>query len=154
MDRAEFDALLERAIPRRAAKWVERGIWTQERALETARKNLAKTLPAGLDTPGNHFLKVLSEEDGRSVGEVWYSTEEEGGKVQFWVEWIEIYTEHRRKGYASEVLQRLEEAAARLGADRIGLTVWNDNPNALRLYSKLGYLPANMNLTKRLPGRS
>ena len=48
------------------------------------------------------------------------------------------------------MLRTLEEKARDLGADRIGLTVWSDNPDALRLYSKLGYASANVNMTKQL----
>ena len=150
MDDADFAAFRERAIPRRAAKWVERGIWTEDRALEACREFEARRLPQGRKTPGSHFLKVVEQESGISIGEVWYTAEEQGGKLQFWIEWILIEPDYRRKGHATEVLHMLEATAKDLGADRVGLTVWTDNPNALSLYSKLGYTPANVNMTKSL----
>jgi ribosomal protein S18 acetylase RimI-like enzyme len=150
MDEADFQAFVERSIPRRAAKWIERGIWTEAQALATSRSNYLQRLPKGRDTPGNHFLKVVEPASGSAVGEVWYRAEEQGGKLQFWVEWIQIEPDHRRKGYATDVLRILEETAKERGADRVGLTVWVDNPGALRLYSKLGYSSANVNMTKRL----
>ncbi|HYA70388.1 MAG TPA: GNAT family N-acetyltransferase [Thermoplasmata archaeon] len=150
MSESDFQAFVERAIPRRAAKWVERGMWTESKAIETCRSLYRQWLPNGRDTPGNHFLNVVDPTTGARVGDVWYTAEEQGGKLQFWVEWIEIEPNHRRKGHATEVLRTLEETAHGLGADRIGLTVWADNPSALRLYSRLGYAVASTNMTKGL----
>lgn len=150
MDETEFRAFVGKAIPRRAAKWVERGIWTEAKALETSERLYTQRLPEGRLTPGNQFVNVVDPDRGGHLGEAWYAVEEQGGKLQFWVEWIQIEPEHRRKGYATEALRALEETARELGADRIGLTVWSDNPNAIRLYSKLGYAPASTNMTKRL----
>lgn len=151
MDEADFRAFVARAIPRRASKWVERGIWSQERSLEASQQAYSRLLPNGKDTPGNHFLKVIDASDGAAIGEVWYTNEEEGGRLQFWVEWIQIDPDRRRKGHATEVLQRLEEMASGLGATRIGLDVWTDNPGAMALYSKLGYRTARASMMKPLP---
>ena len=150
MDETDFRAFVEKAVPRRAAKWVERGIWTEAKALETSARLYSERLPEGRKTPGNHFANIVDPTAGGHLGEVWYTLEEQGGKLRFWVEWIQVEPQHRRKGYATEVLRTLEEKARTLGADRIGLTVWSDNPYALRLYSKLGYVAANVNMTKRL----
>lgn len=153
MNDAEFAAFLARAIPRRAATWVQRGIWTEERALEASRAAYQRVLPQGRATPGHHFFHVLDDSTGEPVGEVWYSAEDQGGKLQFWVEWIQIEPEHRRRGLASQVLLDLETTARLAGAERIGLNVWTDNPNAAALYAKLGFQPANMSLVKSLPSR-
>ena len=150
MDEADFRSLVDRSIPRRAAKWVERGIWSEAHALEASRQNYARRLPKGRETPGNHFLNIVGPSNDGPIGEVWYQAEEQGGKLQFWIEWIEIRPDFRRKGYATEVLRLLEETARNLGADRIGLTVWTDNPGAMKLYSKLGYSAASVNMTKPL----
>jgi RimJ/RimL family protein N-acetyltransferase len=146
----DFRAFLDRAIPRRAASWVERGIWTEAESLEASRQRYARLLPNGHETPGHHFLNVVESEGGAPVGEIWYTAEPQGGKVQVWIEWILIEPAFRRKGYAAQALRIVEETARGLGAERIGLTVWTDNPGARSLYSKLGYAEASVNMAKSL----
>ena len=153
MDETEFQGFVDRAIRRRAAKWAERGLWTEADGLEACQRLYQRRLPKGRETPGNHFAKVMDSDTNAPVGEIWYEAEREGGKLQFTVEWIQIEPEFRRRGYASAALHSLEEMAARHGADRIHLTVWTDNPGAMELYSKLGYRPLNVDLSKRLPSQ-
>jgi GNAT superfamily N-acetyltransferase len=147
---AEFAGFLERTVSRKSAKWVERGIWAPEEALETCRRDYAEFLPEGLATPHHHFCWLVDASTAARVGEVWYMAPVQGGKVQFWVNWIAVHPEHRRHGYATEALHLLEEEARTLGADRMWLTVWAENPGAMALYARLGYVPSNMNLVKRL----
>ena len=153
MDEATFREFVERSVPRRAAKWVERGIWAADDALKESLQVYARRLPQGRETPGCHFFTVVDTLHGTRVGEGWYSAKVEGGKLQVWVEWILIEPEQRRKGYATLVLRQIEEEARKRGADRIGLTVWTDNASAMALYAKLGYTPANVNMTKSLAAR-
>jgi ribosomal protein S18 acetylase RimI-like enzyme len=150
MTAAEFAEFLERSIARKSAKWVERGIWAAEDAVETCRRDYAEFLPQGSATPHHRFCWLVAGSSEDRVGEVWYMTPPQGGKVQFWVNWLAVDPEHRRHGYATEALRLLEEEARRLGADRALLTVWADNPGAMALYAKLGYVPSNLNLVKRL----
>jgi GNAT superfamily N-acetyltransferase len=50
-------------------------------------------------------------------------------------------TEYRRKGVATRLIQKAEELAKEHGFSRIGLAVGStDNPDAKRLYEKLGYI--------------
>lgn len=147
---ADFQDFLRRAIPRYAARKVERGLWAEEQALESSTSDYARFLAQGKETPRHHFCCLVEEPGETRVGEAWYTAEEQGGKTQFWIEWIWVEPQYRRRGYATQALRRLEEEARRLGADRVGLTVWMDNPGAIELYSKLGYATANMGLTKSL----
>jgi len=148
MTEAEFRDSFERTVVRRATDSVRRGFWSKERASEAARAELAVFIPQGRGTPNHHFVKVIDESNGRQVGEVWYFAREEGGKVRFWVDWLWTDPQQRRRGYATAVLQQLSHEAAKLGADRIGLYVFMDNPHAIALYSKLGFTAASMGMTK------
>ena len=139
MNEADFHEFIKRAIPRYATRKVQRGLWVEEVAVETSKTDLARFLPQGKDTPDHHFCNLRDDETGVLVGESWYTASTKGGKVQFWIEWIWVEPPHRRKGYATQALQRLEEEARSLGADRLGLNVWIDNPGAIALYSGLGY---------------
>ncbi len=150
MEEADFERYLARAIPRRAERFAARGIWTAEASLEASRQAYARQLPEGLGTPGQRFCHIVDETKQLRVGETWYSSTVEGGQVHFWVQWIWVEPEHRRRGYATAALQRLEEEASRLGAPRIVLEVWADNPDAMALYRKLGFVPAHLTLVKRV----
>jgi ribosomal protein S18 acetylase RimI-like enzyme len=153
MSEADFLGFRERAIPRRADRFAARGIWTRDRALEASRRVYDRALSEGLSTPHQHLGNILEVRSGLRVGEVWYSAEEQGGSLQFWVEWIWIEPEFRRRGYATAALTALEEEARRLGATRLGLDVWTDNPPAIELYRRLGYSPARVSMVKPLGPR-
>jgi GNAT superfamily N-acetyltransferase len=146
-------AFLERAIPRRAERFVARGIWTPGRAQEASREIYRRRFPGGRAPPSERLCHIVAASGPGRVGEVWYSVEELGGVVQFWVEWIWVDPLHRRRGYARGALSSLEEEARRIGAPRMGLDVWLDNPGAVRLYETLGYGPIRMSLVKTVAAK-
>jgi len=150
MNDAEFRESYERTVARRAADSIHRGIWTKEKATEAARAELHVFLPRGRESPDHHFVKVIDESNGKQVGEAWYSAREEGGKVKFWVDWIWTDPQERRRGYATAVLQQLSHEAAKLGADRIGLYVFTDNPHAMALYTKLDFATTVVGMSRPL----
>ncbi|EQD50355.1 GCN5-related N-acetyltransferase, partial [mine drainage metagenome] len=133
-----------------AADQVSRGIWTEEEASEASRAEFAELLPQGRETPHYYFSNIVDEESGSRVGETWYSVRAKGGKTQFWIDWIWIEPQFRRRGYATQVFRHLEEEAGKMGADRIGLHVLTDNDGATALYSKLGYRTTNLRMAKIL----
>ena len=151
MDEAEFQASLERGIRRHAEDGVGRGSWSEQVALEASWDEFAQLLPQGRETSNRHFVLVIDAEHDRKVGEAWYLCKQEVGRVNFWVDWLWIEPEARRKGYATSVLRLLEIEASAAGADRIGLGVVADNAAAMALYSKLGFRPARLHLEKHLP---
>ena len=148
MNEAEFQEFLKRALPRYASRKVQRGLWTEEAALEASQTDLSHFLAQGKETAGHHICNLRDETTGEVVGETWFTASKKGGKTQFWIEWIWVDPQHRRKGYATQALHRLEEEARSLGADRLGLNVWMDNPGAIALYSGLGYQTVNMAMIK------
>jgi len=153
MSDQEFQVSRNYTIPEHAADYVRRGIWAEGVALETSREGFAQLLPQGLATRGKHFCNILDNETGRRVGEVWYSVQEKGGKVQFSIDWIRIEPQNRRQGYAAQTIRLLENEARGLGADRTWLNVWMDNLGAIALYRKLGYAASDMRMMKLLNPR-
>ncbi|HEY6239154.1 MAG TPA: GNAT family N-acetyltransferase [Thermoplasmata archaeon] len=151
MDATEFLESLARSVQRHADDSVRRGIWTREHALEASRAEYDRLLPQGLATPHFHLCRVIDTANGASVGETWYTVREKGGNLQFWVDWIWIEPEFRRRGFANQVLEQLEAEARQRGADRFGLNVSADNPAALALYGRFGFVPVSMHMIKFLP---
>lgn len=148
MTEEEFPAYLARAIERRAERYVRRGLWREGVALETARRELAEWLPQGLRTPHHYLVHIVDERNGARLGESHYTVEERGGKAQFWVEWIAIEPQHRRKGFATEALDGLAREAALAGADRVYLKVFSDNPGARALYEKVGFVVLSTDMVR------
>lgn len=148
MSEEQFQDSLARSIARHATDRARRGLWSEDRGLEASRAEFAEFLPKGRATPHRHFCTLVDVPTGARVGETWYTAEEQGGKVQFWIDWLWIDPPHRRTGRATDALRQLEAEARRLGADRTGLTVWTDNPGAMELYRKAGYTPSNLQMTK------
>jgi len=146
----QFRRFFERAVVRRAARWAARGIWAEDRALAAARAEYDELFPQGRSTPHHHFCHLVDDDGSALLGEVWYHAQEKGGKLQFWIQWIEVDPERRRRGYATAALRLLEEEARRRGAERTHLVVWADNPGARALYDRLGYVPANTMMIKPL----
>ena len=152
MNQEEFEACVAEAISRHAAEQVSRGVWAQDAAGEASRSDFAQLLPHGRETPNKRFLKVVDEITGIRVGETWYTVKEEGGRTQFWIDWIMILPPFRRRGYASQVLELLAAEASRAGANRLGLHVLSDNAAARALYTKVGYQVTSLRMSKRLSG--
>ena len=61
---------------------------------------------------------------------------------------VNIAPEHQRKGYASRAFLALESVARNLGLAGVALHVFGHNVAAQAMYTKLGYLPTNINLYK------
>jgi len=150
MSEEEFRASLESSIPRHAAIRVEEGRWIEAESLAASRHEFAQVVPQGRDTPNRHFCTIVDDGTGSRVGETWYSVVPQGGKAQFWVDWMWIDPEFRRQGYATQALRLLETEAERRGADRLGLSVRVANEGAVALYSRLGYAASNLHLWKML----
>ncbi|MCI4335742.1 MAG: GNAT family N-acetyltransferase [Thermoplasmata archaeon] len=151
MTAEEFRASRDRGVARHSADQVRRGIWSEKAAEEAGRSEFAEHLPQGHATPDFRFCHVVEVSTGSRVGETWYIIRARGGKTQAWIDWIWVDPSHRRRGYATYVFRWLEQEAARLGADRIGLNVLADNEGALALYEKLGYRATSFRLSKPLP---
>ena len=150
MSEEDLSESVKRSVSRYAAELVKRGISSEEGSLEFSRHDFDQFLPQGLKTPNHHLFNVIDASSNARVGETWYTVQERGGKIQFWIDWIWIEPPHRRHGFATAALRHLEDEARKLGADRTGLSVWMDNPGAVALYTNLGYVTSMMRMSKRL----
>ena len=148
MTTEDFSAFLEKLIPAYAAEKVTSGNWIASEALERSRLEFEHILPQGIDTPQN-FVGKLLDETQVPIGYLWYARREEDPEAAFIFD-FEIYEPFRRRGYASEALQLLEERARQEGIKRLVLHVFGHNTAARELYRKLGYIETNLYLRKDL----
>jgi GNAT superfamily N-acetyltransferase len=150
MSAAELAAYLARSIPAYAASHVRTGEWSEAGSLERSRTEHERLLPDGVATADHCLRTIVDATNGRRVGEVWYHVRRDGDRPQVWIYWIGIDPEFRRRGYAEATFHVVEDEARRLGAVRIALHVFGDNPGARALYSKLGYVATNVVMAKTL----
>ena len=153
MSEEEFARSLDSAIRRHAEDSVRRGQWRGPEALEASAAEFRLYLPQGRATAGAHFCHLEDEGSGATVGELWYHVLTNGGTTRVWVDWVWVDPPHRRRGFASAALRAVEEEAIRIGAIRIGLSVYADNPGARALYERLGFVPEVYHMM-RSPGAS
>jgi len=150
MTAPELQKFLESSIPEYAQDWVRSGRWKPEDALERSREEHAQLLPQGVETPDQYLRTVWEEAGGERVGEVWYGLQRQEGWDQLFLYWIGIRPEHRRRGYAADVLREVESEARRLGAVRLGLHVFAENAGARALYERIGFVTTNLLMAKDL----
>jgi GNAT superfamily N-acetyltransferase len=85
---------------------------------------------------------LIARDDGRPVGHAhlaWRGTHLGLPEIQD----VFVLPQHRRRGIASRLTRAAEDEARAEGWDRISLSVSRDgNPQARRLYDKLGYVDA------------
>ena len=115
MSDADFRDSVQRSVTRHAADYVRRGLWAEAGSLEVSKKEFAELLPQGRETLNRYFATGVDQKTGQRVGETWYLVQPRAGKVRYWIDWIWIDPNHRRKGYAVATLQLLEEEARRRG---------------------------------------
>ncbi|MFC0504300.1 GNAT family N-acetyltransferase [Micromonospora costi] len=120
-----------------------RGVSAAE-ALDRAAVPIRELLPAGAATEG--VLLRTARVDGEAVGWIWVTlpgaagaTDAPPGSGRAWIHNIEVYPEHRGRGYARRMIQLVEAELARLGVPELGLNVFGSNTVAIRLYESLGF---------------
>ena len=106
-------------------------------------------LPDGMQTTDAHFY-VIADDAGGPVGALWFSIRREWGQCECFVYDIVIDRDHRRHGHARAALEALVPLAAELGATKIGLHVFADNPGAVALYEACGFETKDLIMAKQV----
>ncbi|MGA9838823.1 MAG: GNAT family N-acetyltransferase [Thermoplasmata archaeon] len=132
---------------------VEAGNWDAGEALARSEAEFRKLLPQGTATPG-HFLYALEDRESRQhVGLVWFHadrTSKSENRNAVFIYDLLVYEPFRGKGYGSGGMRLVEEKARELGFDTISLHVFGHNRVAIALYEKLGYVPKNILMSKKI----
>lgn len=85
---------------------------------------------------------IVAEEDGAIAGFVIVQMERWDTERVAYIMTLDVAPDHRRRGLASQLMQRAEEAAREAGVDSLALHVWVENEGALRFYERMGYMRA------------
>lgn len=140
MTAEEYEAYLDILVPDYAQEHVNAGNWPAEGAEERARKEMVEVyLPDGVATENNYLFTLVDPELGAKVGILWYAINERGNGRQAFVYDVIVDEQYRRRGYASQAFQKMEERVREEGVVAIGLHVFGYNHGARAMYEKLGF---------------
>ena len=129
---------------------IREGRWKPEEAEANMARLTAQFLPKGLATPGHFFYALVEEDTGALAGGLWYMLAQEGETRQFFVVDIQVYEAFRRRGYATQAFEAMEEHAREMGVPSIALHVFAGNHPARALYRKLGYVGTETAMAKQI----
>lgn len=150
MPRERFSTYRDNLVREYARDKVRAGVWSPDEAPRKAAADIDGLLPDGTDTKAHYLYLLRDPATGDEVGVVWIAVLDAVRTV--WIYDLEVYEEFRRRGYATQALQAVEQRAAELGADSVGLQVFGHNPGARALYEKAGYEITSALMAKRLDG--
>ncbi len=111
----------------------------REQALKNAENEFSGMLPDGSETPDQFLMAIEDVKNGKDIGRIWFSYEKKAGIQQVFLCDFLIYESERRKGYASAVLDEMEQMAKADGCAESVLYVWEHNVPGFSLYQKCGY---------------
>ena len=151
MTQAEYEPWLEQAILDYADDKVRTGSWPAVDGLERSREEFHKLLPDGPATADNYLFTIWAalEAGEAPVGMIWFATPPWKPPIAF-VHAFLIDEPFRRRGFATQALQALEDKVRPLGLDTIGLHVFGHNRGARALYEKAGYEVADLVMAKKI----
>lgn len=149
MSGEQYEKWLPTSIADYAKEHTIGGRWTAEEALRRSREEFDSLLPQGLATPNHRLYSILRLPDRKPAGVLWVQVEGAPKQTSF-IYNIEIFKPFRRRGYARQAMQLLEQEVRRLGAQTVRLHVFGHNRAARSLYEQLGYVATNIQMRKRL----
>lgn len=121
---------------------------TPEAARADAALRVARLLPRGVETDG--VLLRTGLVDGVEVGWIWVTMPGPDRPGTAWIHNVEVHPGHRGRGHGRRMIQLVEGELARLGVERLGLSVFGPNTVAIGLYESLGFRVTTQQMAKRV----
>ena len=87
--------------------------------------------------PNENLMNITVDDE--IVGNLWISLSKREGQTRAFLTWIDISPDFRRKGYAKEALELMEQRLRSIGAHYFELSVFAHNTGAQKLYLDLGF---------------
>jgi ribosomal protein S18 acetylase RimI-like enzyme len=150
MTKEQFEAYLERSIPKYAAENVRAGYWSEEEALEKSRRDFERLPPDGVEAKGHLLFQIIHAETNAQIGILWLNARTDTPRPSGFIYDIELDEAFRGKGFGRQTMLAVEEKARELGLKSIGLHVFAHNTAAKELYLKAGYQIKSYNMVKDL----
>lgn len=125
----EFDHYLSYFIPNYAKGLSENYMIPLEKAMEESKDLMEQLLPNKQDAEGQLVYNIYSIDEDKTIGVIWYNLQTESNKA--YIYHILIKEEFRKKGFATFVLQDLEETMKSAGITSMGLNVFGKNPKLI-----------------------
>jgi RimJ/RimL family protein N-acetyltransferase len=148
MDESTFREYRERLIRTYAADKVRAGVWSAEEARDKSARDVDELLPERTLTRGHYLYSVRDDSVPAEVGMLWVSPRDSGAGRSLWVYDLIVHERFRRRGYASRILELVEDRARELGVGRVELHVFGHNRGARALYEKCGYTATSIVMAK------
>jgi ribosomal protein S18 acetylase RimI-like enzyme len=145
-----FAQFAERSIADYAEENIASGRWPAEGALERSKAEFRKHLPQGLATPNHYLFEIKADDEGSTVGYLWFAAEERHGIRGAFVYDVVIAEAYRRRGHATAAFLALESIVTGMGLSTIGLHVFGHNEAAQALYRRLGFAVTGISMVKKL----
>jgi len=141
MTENEYNNWIEWSVSDYTKSLIISGQYSEIEAQEQAREDFYSYLKNGLSTQ-NHYLFIVEDIDGTSVGMIWYEIE---NPERAFIADLLVYDEYRRMGYGRAILIELEHTLKKIGIPFIELHVFEHNNAAVNLYRKCGFTQIEVN---------
>ncbi len=150
MSQQEFERYCTHAIEEYAKELARSLSLSQEQALVEAAATYNDSLPNGLATPNHRLVCARRVGAEENIAIVWYNIKQRTYGKQLFVYDFEVDAAWRGKGYGEKILSAVLDAGRAAGAEYAELAVFNDNPTAARLYTRLGFRAVNTRMHLKL----
>ena len=148
MDETPFHEYRKHLVRGYAQDKFRSGVWSKAEAGDKSASDVDGLLPEGPATRGHFLYSVRDKMVPAEVGVLWISPRVSGAGRSLWIYDILVHERFRRRGYASRILELVEDKARELDAGKVELHVFGHNYGARALYEMLGYTATSIVMAK------
>ncbi|CAI1696466.1 Uncharacterized N-acetyltransferase YycN [Serratia quinivorans] len=150
MSQQEFERYCTHGIEEYAKDLQRSLLLNREQALVEAAATYNDSLPQGLATLNHRLVCARLAGAEENIAIVWYNIKQRTYGKQLFIYDFEVDSTWRGKGYGEKILSAVLDAGRATGAEYAELAVFDDNPTAVRLYTRLGFKAVNTRMHRKL----
>lgn len=149
MSEEKFEQYCKRQIEEYASEHVKAGNWSEDEAVDKAKKQFDQLLPDGLATKGNFLFSVCYEDE--PIGILWLNVRPTPQGKHAFIYDIRLDDVQQSKGLGKATMKKLDKYAEQHDIKKIALHVFAHNHRAVGLYKKMGYEMTDHQMAKTFP---